>query len=148
MSDTMRALQRTIVRIVAFFFFDDPRLFFRYIAVGGASAVIEYTVFNVLYSIAGLATLSANSIAIVIAVVFHFNLQKRWTFRDSQSLRRQLPRYLLMIGLAAVLNNLLVYLFINVMLMPPALAKLLQIGVLFGLQFTASRLIVFSRHAG
>jgi hypothetical protein len=29
-----------------------------------------------------------------------------------------------------------------------ALAKLLQIGVLFGLQFTASRLIVFSRHAG
>jgi len=28
------------------------------------------------------------------------------------------------------------------------LAKLLQIGLLFGLQFTASRLIVFSRHAG
>ena len=27
-------------------------------------------------------------------------------------------------------------------------AELLQIGLLFGLQFTASRLIVFSRHAG
>jgi hypothetical protein len=27
-------------------------------------------------------------------------------------------------------------------------AELLQIGVLFGLQFTASRLIVFSRRAG
>jgi hypothetical protein len=34
------------------------------------------------------------------------------------------------------------------MLMPPALAKLLQIGLLFGLQFTASRLIVFSRRVG
>jgi len=145
MAARMRVLHRTILRIVAFFF-HDPRLFLRYIAVGGASAVIEYAVFNVLYSGAGLATLSANSLAIVIAVVFHFNMQKRWTFRDSQSLRRQLPRYLLMIGVAAVLNNLLVYLFIDVMLMPPALAKLLQIGLLFGLQFTASRLIVFSRH--
>jgi putative flippase GtrA len=132
---------------VAAFFLHDPRLFFRYIAVGGASAILEYAVFNALYSGAGLATLRANSIAIVIAVVFHFNMLKRWTFRDSQSLRRQLPRYLMMIGVAAVLNNLLVYLFIEVMLLPPALAKLLQIGLLFGLQFTVSRLIVFSRHA-
>lgn len=147
MSASMRVLHRTILRIVAFFL-RDRRLFFRYIAVGGTSAVIEYAVFNVLYSGAGLATLGANSIAIVIAVVFHFNMQKRWTFRDAQSLRRQLPRYLLMIAVAAVLNNLLVYLFVEVMLMPPALAKLLQIGLLFGLQFTASRLIVFSRHAG
>ena len=40
------------------------------------------------------------------------------------------------------------YLFVEVMLLPPALAKLLQIGLLFGLQFTASRLIVFSRRVG
>ena len=136
-----------ILRLVAFFL-RDPRLFFKYIAVGGASAVLEYALFNILYSAAGLATLIANSIAIVITVIFHFNMQKRWTFRDSQSLRRQLPRYLLMIGVAAVLNNLLVYLFVEVMLLPPALAKLLQIGLLFAGQFTVSRLIVFPRHAG
>lgn len=147
MPANIRAFNRLIVRVVGFFL-RDPHLFIRYIAVGGASAVLEYAAFNVLYSGAGLATLSANSIAIVIAVVFHFNMQKRWTFRDAQSLRRQLPRYLMMIGVAAVLNNLLVYLFIEVMLLPPALAKLLQIGLLFGLQFTVSRLIVFSRHAG
>lgn len=143
----MRAFKRLMLRVVAFFL-HDPHLFFRYVAVGGASALIEYTIFNVLYSGAGLATLLANSIAIVIAVIFHFNMQKRWTFRDSQSLRRQLPRYLMMIGVAAVLNNLLVYLFIDVMLLPAALAKLLQIGILFGAQFAVSRLLVFSRHAG
>lgn len=147
MSANIRVLNRLILRVIAFFL-RDPRLFFRYIAVGGASAVIEYTLFNVLYSGVGLATLVANSIAIVIAVIFHFNMQKRWTFRDSQSLRRQLPRYLMMVGVAAVLDNLLVYLFVEVMLLPPALAKLLQIGLLFGWTFTVSRLIVFSRHAG
>src|SRR5450756_1341200 len=141
----MRVLNRLILRVIAFFL-RDPRLFFRYIAVGGASAVLEYVLFNVLYSGVGLATLVANSIAIVITVIFHFNMQKRWTFRDPQSLRRQLPRYLMMIGVAAVLNNLLVYLFVEVMLLPPALAKLLQIGLLFGWTFTVSRLIVFSHH--
>jgi putative flippase GtrA len=142
----IRVLNRMILRVIGFFL-RDPRLFLRYIAVGGASALIEYTLFNVLYSGAGLATLVANSIAIVIAVMFHFNMQKRWTFRDPQSLRRQLPRYLMMIGVAAVLNNLLVYLFIEVMRLAPALAKLLQIGLLFGWTFTVSRLIVFSQHA-
>ena len=144
MSAYIRSLHQLFLRAFAFFF-RDPRLFFRYIAVGGASALIEYTLFNVLYSAAGLATLVANSMAIAVAVIFHFNMQKRWTFRDSQSLRRQLPRYLMMIGVAAVLNNLLVYLFIEVVLLPPALAKLLQIGLLFLGQFTASRLVVFSR---
>jgi putative flippase GtrA len=147
MPANIRALNRLMLRVITFFL-RDRRLFFKYIAVGGASAVIEYTLFNVLYSGVGLATLIANSIAIVVAVVFHFNMQKRWTFGDSQSLRRQLPRYLMMIGVAAVLNNLLVYLFVEVMRLPPALAKLLQIGLLFGWTFTISRLIVFSRHAG
>ena len=147
MPANLRDFKRLFFRIAAFFL-RDPRLFFRYIAVGGASAILEYAAFNALYSGVGLTTLSANSIAIIIAVLFHFNMQKRWTFRDSQSLRRQLPRYLMMIGVAAVLNNLLVYLFIEVMLLPPALAKLLQIGLLFGLQFTVSRLIVFARQAG
>ena len=147
MSDKLRVLQRLALRVIGFFL-RDPRLFFKYIAVGGASALIEYAIFNVLYSALGMATLVANSIAIFIAVIFHFNMQKRWTFRDSQSLRRQLPRYLMMVGVASLLNNLLVYLFVEVMLMPPALAKLLQIGLLFGWTFTVSRLIVFSHRTG
>jgi len=138
----IRCVNRMILRVIGFFL-RDPHLFFKYIAVGGASAVLEYALFNILYSGVGLATLVANSIAIVITVIFHFNMQKRWTFRDPQSLQRQLPRYLMMIAVAAVLNNLLVYLFVDIMLLPAALAKLLQIGLLFGWTFTVSRLIVF-----
>ena len=107
MPANIRVLNRLVLRVIAFFL-RDLRLFFRYIAVGGASAVLEYALFNVLYSGVGLATLVANSIAIVITVI---------------------------------------YLFVDVMLLPPALAKLLQIGLLFGWTFTVSRLIVFSHHA-
>jgi putative flippase GtrA len=139
----VRILGRLVVRSAAFFL-RDPQLFIKYVAVGGASALLEFTLFNALYSGAGLPTLGANSIAIAVTLVFHFNLQKRWTFRDSQSIRRQLPRYLTMIAVAAVLNNVLVYLFIDIMLLPPALAKLAQIGLLFGWTFTVSRLVVFA----
>jgi putative flippase GtrA len=139
----VRILGRLVVRSAAFFL-RDPQLFIKYVAVGGASALLEFTLFNALYSGAGMPTLGANSIAIAVTLVFHFNLQKRWTFRDSQSIRRQLPRYLTMIAVAAVLNNVLVYLFIDIMLLPPALAKLAQIGLLFGWTFTVSRLVVFA----
>ena len=142
MPANIRFVNRMILRVIGFFL-RDRQLFFKYIAVGGASAVLEYALFNILYSGFGLATLVANSIAIVITVIFHFNMQKRWTFRDPQSWQRQLPRYLMMIAVAAILNNLLVYLFVDIMLLPAALAKLLQIGLLFGWTFTVSRLIVF-----
>jgi len=129
------------------FFLGDRQLFFKYITVGAASALLEYSLFNLLYSGAGLATLTANSIAIALTLLFHFNMQKRWTFRDAQSWQRQLPRYLVMVTVAAVLNDILVYVFIDVMLLPPALAKLLEIGLLFGWTFTVSRLVVFARPA-
>jgi putative flippase GtrA len=74
-------------------------------------------------------------------------MQKRWTFRDSQSMRRQLPRYLLMVSLAAVMNNGLMYLFVVVLGVAALLAKILQIGLVFGFTFSFSRLVVFSSQA-
>lgn len=124
------------------FYFRDTRLILKYVGVGGASAILEYTLFNFLYD-HGIGLLIGNSLAIAITVTFHFNAQKHWTFQDSQALTRQLPRYIMMIGVAAGLNNLLVYFLIEVMLLPSALAKLIQICLLFSWTFTVSRLIVF-----
>ena len=116
----------------------------KYVAVGGASAVIEFSLFSVCYSLLDWPLLLANTCAIGLTLLFHFNMQKRWTFRDGQSLRRQLPRYGLMIAIASVLNMLLIYLFVAVMDMHPMLAKFLQIGLVFGFTFSFSRTIVFS----
>jgi putative flippase GtrA len=133
-----------LIRAVANFFLRDPQLFLKYIAVGGASAAIEFSLFTLFYVMLAWPLLVANSCALVITLFFHFNMQKRWTFRDSQSMRRQLPRYLLMVSLAAVMNNGLMYLFVVVLGIAALLAKILQIGLVFGFTFSFSRLVVFS----
>lgn len=135
-----------LIREVAAFFLRDPQLFMKYIAVGGASAVIETSLFMLFYTMLAWPLLVANSCGLVITLLFHFNMQKRWTFRDTQSLRRQLPRYLLMVSIASVLNTALIYLFVAELGIPALVAKILQIGLVFGFTFSFSRLIVFAAH--
>lgn len=138
---------RLVYRLIgtaANFFLRDPRLFLKYIAVGGASAVIEFSLFSLFYVVLAWPLLVANSFALGLTLVFHFNMQKRWTFRDSQSTRRQLPRYLLMVSVAAALNNGLMYLFVVMLGIAALLAKVLQIGLVFGFTFSFSRLVVFT----
>lgn len=127
------------------FFLRDPAVFFKYVAVGGASATLEFLLFSLLYGALGLPLLLANCIAIAICIVFSFTLQKRWTFRDRQDVRRQLPAYAAMIGVAVLLNNLLMYWFVVGLDWHPGFAKLVQIGLVFGWNFSISRLIVFAR---
>lgn len=134
-----------LIRAVAAFFLRDPQLFMKYIAVGGASAAIEFSLFSLFYVMLAWPLLVANSCGLGITLLFHFNMQKRWTFRDSQSLRRQLPRYLLMVSIAALLNTALIYLFVAKLGIHAQLAKILQIGLVFGFTFTFSRLIVFAK---
>ena len=133
---------RLMVSIIHFFV-RDPRLLFKYIAVGGTAATLEFLLFNLFYSGLHLPLLLANCAAIAICIVFSFTLQKRWTFRNPHSVRKQLPPYVFMISVAVVLNNLLLYLFVAQWNIHPALAKLLQIGLVFGWNFSFSKLMVF-----
>lgn len=133
------------LRRVIGFFLRDPAVFFKYIAVGGAAATLEFFLFTVLYEGLRLPLLVANCLAIAVCIVFSFTLQKRWTFRDQQAVRRQLPAYALMIAVAVILNNMLMYLFVAGWGWPAAIAKVVQIGLVFGWNFSISRLIVFSR---
>lgn len=142
MQNPVRSVYR-LIHAVATFFLRDPRLFLKYVAVGGASAVIEFSLFSLFYVMLAWPLLVANSCALGITLVFHFNMQKRWTFRDSQSTRRQLPRYLLMVSFAALMNNGLIYFFVVVLGIAALLAKILQIGLVFGFTFSFSRLVVF-----
>ncbi len=146
MENPVRSVYR-LISIAAAFFLRDRQLFLKYIAVGGASATIDFSMFTLFYVMLEWPLLVANSCALVITLFFHFNMQKRWTFRDSQSMRRQLPRYLLMVSIAAVMNNALMYLFVAVLGIAALLAKVMQIGLVFGFTFSFSRLVVFSSQA-
>jgi putative flippase GtrA len=127
------------------FFFRDPRLFLRYITVGAGAALIELTLFSLLYEVADWPLLGANGVALVLAIGFAFTMQKLWTFRVAGSGSRQLRWYLFMQAISAILNNLLMVLFVQELGWYAPLAKVIQIGLVFLWNFTFCRLVVFAR---
>jgi len=136
---------RRFVRSAVALFLADRRLFFTYISVGAASALVEFALFNLLYGFARLPLMTANLSAIGTVILFSFLSHKRFSFRDNQAFHTQLPRYVFMIAVSLALNNALIYLFVAVLHWPAPLSKFLQIGFCFVWNFTFSRLVVFAQ---
>jgi putative flippase GtrA len=126
------------------FFWHDPRLFLKYISVGALCALIEFSLFSLLYQQLGLALLAANCTALGVAVVISFSLQKSWTFRVRGAMGRQLRWFLFMQGIAALLNNALMYLFVALLGWYAPLAKIFEIGLVFLWNFAFCKIVVFA----
>lgn len=125
----------------------DIRTLMRYLTVGGASALIEFTIFNALVYLAALDILPANLSATCVVIAFGFLSHKHFTFRCEGGYGRQLRLYLGMLAVSIFLNNALIFLFAGMLQWPPPLAKVLQLGICLVWNFSCSRLIVFAPRA-
>jgi len=132
-----------LIRAAAFFL-HDPRLFLRYVGAGAIAASVEFLLFTALFQLAGWPLLVANGVALAVAVILCFVLQKNWTFRAQGEANRQLWLYLFMQSISAVLNNLLMLGFVEGLGMYAPLAKILQIGIVFVWNYSFCRLVVFA----
>jgi putative flippase GtrA len=126
------------------FFWNDPRLFLKYISVGALCALIEFSIFSVLYQMLGLPLLAANCTALGVAILVDFSLQKVWTFRARGAVGRQLHWFLFMQAISALLNNALMYLFVALLGWYAPLAKVIQIGLVFLWNFAFCKIVVFA----
>lgn len=129
---------------LARFFLGDLALLLRYISIGALSALLELGLFSLAYQYFSWPLLAANNGALALAIVFNFAAQKHWTFRAQGGWGRQMPLYVLMQAISALLNNLLVFLLIARWDWSPPLAKVVQIGLVFAWNFTFCKLVVFA----
>lgn len=69
--------------------------FARFSTVGAIGAVVDFTVFNILLNLVGLAPLFSQALSFLAAVVSNFMLNRRWTYPDSRSktMSTQLAQY-------------------------------------------------------
>jgi putative flippase GtrA len=130
-------------RMALTFFFHDSRLFLRYVLAGGAAAMIEFGLFALFNIVLGWPLLLANSTALAVAIFVAFTLQKHWTFRTKGEDGRQFKLYLIMQGISALLNNLLMLLFVTGWAWSPPIAKVVEIGLLFVWNFSFCKLVIF-----
>jgi putative flippase GtrA len=115
----------------------------RYLTVGGSAAFIEFVIFYSLYTGLRLNLFVANCVAIGVVITYGFLFQKHWTFKNGDPSGRQIVLFAFQVMVAIILNNLLIYFFIKILLWPPAVSKVLQIGLVFFWNYSFCRLVVF-----
>lgn len=67
-----------------------------YLFIGGASALIELVIFQLLYSLFHVGVAPANIIAVVVATVFNFLMNRNVTFKSTSNPVRSFILYLLL----------------------------------------------------
>ena len=77
-----------------------------YLAVGGASALLELCLFQGLYSFSPLGIELSNVVAVVVATAFNFLLNRTVTFKSTSSPVRSLVLYLLLFSFNLVFTTL------------------------------------------
>lgn len=117
---------------------------FRYLIIGSTSALIELSIFSIIHRIFGLGLIESNLIALFIVIVYGFLMHKNWTFNYKGKSRTAFYLFLFMVSIAIILNNSLLYIFVTIIYLPPEVAKILQICLVFLWNYSFSSLIVFS----
>lgn len=122
-------------------------LLIRYLAVGGASALIEAILFYSLNSLLGLEVMASNILAVSTVTLLGFLGQKRFTFRSDGHLTSQALLYLVQLTINFLLSNAMIFIFVHSMNLIALHAKLLQLGLCLIFNFSFSKFVVFrARH--
>lgn len=121
---------------------------FRYLLVGTSSLILDVSLFLLFHQTFGIPLLAANCLSLSVVITYAFILQKRFTFQVEGRTVQRFGFFVVQIGIAAALNNLLLYLFVKVLGWHPAIAKLVDTALVFFWNYTFSRLVVFRAGAG
>ena len=113
----------------------------RYITIGGISATIE--TFTFLYFRNFISTIKANIIAWFIATSFGFLGQKNFTFKNKGPYFPQSFKFFSCVGIGFLMNNFLVWLFIERWHWTPFWGKMTQLFLVFIWNYNSQKFLVF-----
>jgi putative flippase GtrA len=115
-----------------------------YGVIGGASALLDYSLFTVMYKIAGMNKLIANIVSVHAGIATSFILNRRYNFRKTDKIVFRAGAFYLTglfgIGLSTAM------LWIGGMIGLPVLpVKFVSIFIVAAVQFTLNKLIAFGK---
>lgn len=117
----------------------------RYVISGGTAAAINLTTLYVLTEFFGFWYLLSSVIAVMLAVIASFILQKFWTFRNTRldQIRVQLPMHAALSLGNIIFNAALLYALVEYLGMWYMLAQFLSSAILMFVNFYVYRTYVF-----
>lgn len=82
----------------------------KYLFVGGSSAVLELVIFQFSFKAFHLEVVIANLLAIIIATLYNFSLNRGFAFRSSSNMGRSVTLYLILFCINSAFSSGVVYL--------------------------------------
>lgn len=119
---------------------------FRYCFVGGLAFVVDYGLLVLLTEVCGLHYLLSATISFIVGLIANYLLSTSWIFRKSK-LDNKWAEFVVfaIIGVIGLgLNNLLLYLFTDIIHIHYMISKLITTGIVMIWNFGARKIILFT----
>ena len=96
---------------------DDTKEIVSYVFVGGMTTLVNYVVYFILLKIHS-HWLIANSISWIFAVLFAYYTNKRYVFKSTNNIKKELLRFMTLL-----IENICLYLLIDLLNLQPMISK-------------------------
>lgn len=127
---------------------DQNKTVIKYVIAGGTAAFVDLSLLFVFTDVLGLHYLVSAVLAFMIAIVVSFNLQKHWTFRDTnKNVAGQMTAYVVTGLMNLSLNTALMYVFVDVLHIMYLLAQVFAGGMIAFGSFLIYRFVIFKKKA-
>jgi len=115
-----------------------------FLVVGVVSAIFDLLLFILLSDYFKIDYLIASFGSTCLAILFNYYLSKKWVFSSGKhSSRMEFTAFMVFSGIGVVLNQILIWLFVEHVLLDPKLSKIIAIGIVSVFNFITKKLFVF-----
>ena len=121
----------------------------KYLIIGVATTVLNYIVFVLLINIANTEMHASNIIAWFVSVIFAYFTNKLFVFESKSFKLNVLGKEILSFGtariLSLVLEEIILYVFVNLLKMNKLIIKLIANGIVIIVNYVLSKFIIFRK---
>lgn len=126
--------------------------FISYFCVGGLAAIVEWVMFYVFSSVAGIGYLISTGLAFIFSTTANWFLGRIMTFKENKKYEGKTFKEILLVfavsGVGLLFNLLLMYLFVTVLGLDTDLlktfSKIMSTGIVFVWNFLARKFWVYN----
>lgn len=122
----------------------DFRALIMFLTVGTISAVINFSSFAFFWNFLHIHYQVAVSISYILSVIFHFNVNRRFTFKShGRNFHRHLAKYLIMILISYLTTLAIMHIVVEIFKFSPYVGIVASIGTTVGMNYMLAKFWVF-----
>lgn len=120
---------------------------FRYIFVGGFAFTVDYSLLFLLTEFVGIYYILSATISFIVGLVINYIISTQWIFKKSKLSNRFVEFFIYgVIGvIGLVLNDLLIFLFTDIMGYHYLISKIIAAALVMGWNFIGRKTILFKK---